>query len=129
MFLHEAASKIIRLDPGDMLAVINDKQVILPVAPVSLIQALKSGKPFEQAIWEHELHLADIVNTVDPSVTIRDVHVLLNPRALLPSRRQSSCINPPVFNSTSLKEMNIKKRAVSHTLVPSHIRKTMADIL
>lgn len=25
--------------------------------------------------------------------------------------------------------MNIKKRAVSHTLVPSHIRKTMADIL
>ncbi len=112
-----------------MLAAINGKQVILPVAPVSLIQSLKSGKPFEQAIWEHELHLVDIVNTVDPSVTIRDIHVLLNPRALLPSRRQSSCINPLVFNSTSLKDMDIKKRPVSQTLIPSHIRKTMEDTL
>ncbi len=129
MFLHEAASDTIRLVPGEMLADINGKQIILPVAPVSLIQSLKSGKPFKQAIWEHELHLVDIANTVDPSVTIRDIHVLLNPRALLPSSRQSSCINPPVFDSAALKDMNIKKRAVSHAFVPSHLRKTMEDIL
>jgi len=126
---YEVASGIRRLEPGEMLAAFNGRQVVLPVAPVSLMQSLKSGKPFEQAIWEHEFKLVDIANTVDPSATIRDIHVLLNPRALLPSRRQSPCMDPPVFSSTSVKEMDIKKRSASHALVPSHIRKIMVDTL
>ena len=129
MSQHEAISSIKRLEPGEMLAVFNDRRVILPVAPITLIESLKSGKPFEQAIWEHEFQLVDIANTVDPSVTIRDIHILLNPRALLPLTRQTPCTNPPVFNGISIKDMDIKRKAVSHTLVPSHIRKTMEDTL
>lgn len=126
---YEAESGIRRIEPGEMLEIFNDKQVILPVAPITLIQSLKSGKPFGQAIWEHELQLVDIANVVEPSVTIRDIHVLLNPRALRPLTMKNPCSNSPVFNSTPVKDMNIKRKMVYHTLIPSHIRKIMEDSL